>query len=338
MSDRTEVNRRNAALSTGPRTPAGKAVVSRNAVQHGTFAALPVIPGVEREEDWQVHRAGILESLAPAGLLETRLAERAALLLWRLERVARYETAVIRVGLDEAADPPQAPDALTSIRDDKADNATLEKATEMLAKQRKNLSGAEAGLQAVEQLPSLAEDAPLSYDAAFSILEAAYNALPDDTDAPWVEDEGFLEALGVPESDSIHEVNWTAYLVRCGIAFLAKQGRANADRLAERAARGMREHRDDLTAGVQGQTAKVKDLRRRRETQVERAQARRTLPEANAEAKVLRYEAHLNRQLFQTLHELERIQANRAGRSVPLPLAVDVGVEISAPGESATTG
>jgi hypothetical protein len=44
---------------------------------------------------------------------------------------------------------------------------------------------------------------------------------------------------------------------------------------------------------------------------------------------VLRYESHLNRQLFQTLHELERIQANRAGRLAPLPLAVDVGVAAS---------
>jgi hypothetical protein len=329
MSDRTEVNRQNAALSTGPRTPEGKAVVSRNAVKHGAFAALPVIPGVEREEDWQVHRAGILESLAPVGLLETRLAERAALLFWRLERVVRYETAVIRVGLDEAADPPEA-DSETSYFDDQSDEATLEKATEKLKRRREFLAAAEASLQVAGQLPDLPDGAPLSYDAAFSVLEAAQNELPEGTDLPGIEDDAFLKALGLPEGDGFDDVNWTAGLVRRGFALLAEHGETTAERLTERTARGLKTRRDELAEGVRGLSATVKRLRRERETQVERKQARRSLPAEDAEGKVLRYEAHLNRQLFQTLHELERIQASRAGRQVPLPLAVDVGVEVSA--------
>src|SRR5436190_1169471 len=51
----------------------------------GAFSTPPVVPGLERPADWEAHRAGILDSLAPAGLLETRLAERVALLLWRLD-------------------------------------------------------------------------------------------------------------------------------------------------------------------------------------------------------------------------------------------------------------
>ena len=34
--------------------------------------------------------------------------------------------------------------------------------------------------------------------------------------------------------------------------------------------------------------------------------------------KVMRYEGHLHRQLLQTLHELEAMQARRAGRPAPL--------------------
>ncbi len=64
-----------------------------NAVQHGLTAVAPVIPGVERVEDWEAHRAGVLESLAPADYLETVLAERVALAAWRLRRVTAYEVA-----------------------------------------------------------------------------------------------------------------------------------------------------------------------------------------------------------------------------------------------------
>ena len=95
-----EANRRNALRSTGPITPLGKARSSKNALRHGVYSVLPVVPGLEWREDWDTHRAGILKSLAPEGTLEEALAERVALCLWRLNRVHRYETAVTSVGLE----------------------------------------------------------------------------------------------------------------------------------------------------------------------------------------------------------------------------------------------
>ena len=100
-----EANQRNSQLSTGPRTDAGKALVAQNATRHGIFSSVPVIPG-ECPDVWEAHRAGVVESLAPVGLLEVNLAERAALLLWRLQRLARYEAetvaAAMEAGLDAA--------------------------------------------------------------------------------------------------------------------------------------------------------------------------------------------------------------------------------------------
>ncbi len=64
----------------GPVTQEGKEVVRWNATRHGIRSPSPVIPGVEKAEDWEEHRAGILESLAPEGHLEMVLAERVALL------------------------------------------------------------------------------------------------------------------------------------------------------------------------------------------------------------------------------------------------------------------
>jgi hypothetical protein len=89
----------------GPRTSAGKARVRFNAIRHGLGVTTPVIPGVERVEDWEAHQAAMRTSLAPVGHLETVLAERAALAAWRLNRIAAYEVVRVvaqqREGIDE---------------------------------------------------------------------------------------------------------------------------------------------------------------------------------------------------------------------------------------------
>jgi hypothetical protein len=76
----------------GPVTQEGKEVARWNATRHGIRSPAPVVPGIERTEDWEEHSEGVLESLSPEGHLETVLAERVALLSWRLHRVTRFET------------------------------------------------------------------------------------------------------------------------------------------------------------------------------------------------------------------------------------------------------
>ena len=48
------------------RTPSGKARSSQNALAHGLRSLVPIIPGVETEEEWQTHRQSIITSLAPS--------------------------------------------------------------------------------------------------------------------------------------------------------------------------------------------------------------------------------------------------------------------------------
>lgn len=100
-----DANRRNSDLSTGPRTVHGKAIVASNATKHGIFSSVPVIPG-ECPERREIHRSGVVDSLAPEGLLEVNLAERAALLLWRLQRLARYEVETMAAVLEDVYVPP----------------------------------------------------------------------------------------------------------------------------------------------------------------------------------------------------------------------------------------
>ena len=74
-------NRANAQMSTGPRTPHGKAISSRNNARHGLYSSAPVIPRLESVTAWDYHRVTTVQSLAPANAIEDALAERIALLL-----------------------------------------------------------------------------------------------------------------------------------------------------------------------------------------------------------------------------------------------------------------
>jgi hypothetical protein len=49
----------------GPVTQEGKEAVRWNATRHGIRSPAPVVLGVEKKEDWEEHRDGILETLQP---------------------------------------------------------------------------------------------------------------------------------------------------------------------------------------------------------------------------------------------------------------------------------
>src|SRR5215204_2419201 len=96
----------NALVSTngGPSTREGKEIARWNATRHGIRSPAPVVPGVEKSEEWEEHRDGIIESLSPEGHLELVLAEQVALLSWRQHRVIRYETESIALYQEKMED------------------------------------------------------------------------------------------------------------------------------------------------------------------------------------------------------------------------------------------
>ena len=55
------------------------------------------------------------------------------------------------------------------------------------------------------------------------------------------------------------------------------------------------------------------------------AEARRfSLPSVEATDKLLRYEAHLDRQLYRAMDQLERLQRQRKGEPLPPPLHISL--------------
>ena len=97
-SDRQiKANNLNAQLSTGPRTPDGKARVASNALKHGLTGKLVVLRN-ENPADFDAFQVGLLSELSPSGGLEEALAEKIITDLWRLRRVPVLEAAIYRRG------------------------------------------------------------------------------------------------------------------------------------------------------------------------------------------------------------------------------------------------
>jgi hypothetical protein len=332
----TAANARNATMSTGPKTTAGKARCSKNALRHGLRSELPVLPG-ECADDWQAHRDGIVGSLAPAGGLETALAERVALILWRLRRVASYETGVTALDIEEVQENTQRQAEDPLLADSDRLPARLAKAEKELETARYGLVGREGADRLLEGLPGLADDAPVSggdvWDALEQLANAAYrdgedHALPDP------EDERWLTALGVPAEqvrDAYEWDGWTAGMVRLAWGQIARAGRVKPETLLAWAVADRRREEADARERIPDLEKTVKDLRRRVRTREQRQRQRRMLPDDATLNKVTRYEAHLTRQMLQALHTLERLQAARAGQAVPPPAALDVTVDTAPP-------
>jgi len=86
-------NQANALYSTGPKTREGKAAVRFNAFRHGLLAQDVVLPGEDADafdDLWNQVRADLL----PVGPIEEFLVDRIVNNMWRLQRLARAETAL----------------------------------------------------------------------------------------------------------------------------------------------------------------------------------------------------------------------------------------------------
>ena len=98
--DRAAINRQNSMYSTGPRTPAGKRISSRNALAHGLTASSPVLPSEDRAA-YDRHVQQFRDEYSPATPTESQLVAELAATAWRLNRVPKLEAGL----LDRAANP-----------------------------------------------------------------------------------------------------------------------------------------------------------------------------------------------------------------------------------------
>ncbi|NVO06260.1 MAG: hypothetical protein HXX19_10190 [Rhodoferax sp.] len=86
----TAANKKNAKLSSGPRTKAGKSASSGNAVAHGILSRELVLPG-ESKTEYSELLSRLIAELGAVGTLEMALVERIAVCIWRQQRIIRAE-------------------------------------------------------------------------------------------------------------------------------------------------------------------------------------------------------------------------------------------------------
>jgi|SRR5208282_2494141 len=99
LSKKAAANRRNAQLSTGPRTEEGKRRSRRNALKHGVLASALLIAegeGAEDPSEFDELLGGLRRDLAPVGTLEEMLIEKIAVCWWRQKRALRCEAGLVR--------------------------------------------------------------------------------------------------------------------------------------------------------------------------------------------------------------------------------------------------
>jgi hypothetical protein len=95
-----EANRRNARLSTGPKTPEGKARSARNRSLHGFRSRNPLLPG-EDPNEFAASLVAWRSQFQPANSDEDSLVCQLASADWRLRRIPSLEAEYFTAGLSD---------------------------------------------------------------------------------------------------------------------------------------------------------------------------------------------------------------------------------------------
>jgi hypothetical protein len=341
----------------GPKTPAGKLAVSFNASTHGIRSPRPIVVAFESEGAWKAHREAIIESLAPVGGIEEVLAERIALCTWRLNRVAVYETESIAQEqegvLEEVRKEREHTLRFASLHAREAKGIIAGTTLEELVEDPARLSD-----YAIETLspPEVAleglENARRHYETVLTVFDGAPDTTVSRLDAAWIlenapycaveyatfEEE---ERSGVPEGEGASEDEvreqataledklWkriadadilTVSELRAHLTWVADQGGMQDaigvdGAVAYTPLEGLLE---SLHARARRALRKAEEQAQMVEKQILRKRRARILPRVEDMAKVGRYEAHISRELYRALHELEALQTRQAGGKAPL--------------------
>jgi hypothetical protein len=311
---RIQANRRNALRSTGPKTERGKRTVARNAIKYGLLAREVVITAGDGEENLEEFHSlvdRLWESYEPVGVVEESLIQTIAICWWRKARVLRAENGEIRKRLDTIS-------VDRALRN--SDNTNL-----VLA-----VSDLELGFFRPNEIPLMEQ---------WAAIQHAQTTLRTHRPGP-----AFLRSLLEEAKSGIASEGYMSETIRKGL-FLAFcfwdypfAIQMNAFRPPEtKADNGPCGVADDkegggkraaVVASIDYQLERINSFMSyalEREELTADAEARSFSLPADATDKLLRYEAHLDRQLYRAMDQLERLQRQRRGENVPPPLNINLG-------------
>ena len=319
----------------GPKTPEGKLAVRFNASTHGILSLQPIVNAYERTDDWERHRQAIMDSLSPQCGMEQLLAERVASCSWRLNRVLLYESETIaesQAGVVE------------SVRQKRKREMELER---IFAKEGEEVL-TDMGIL-IESHPANALDdvrtARKVYKTVCKVLEGSSDATIEGEMGAWVLglasehavrlaarqepeseevsllSESLQERLpGIPDDAYLGDVDWRVGQLRDLIERLAEEAEVQPE--AQTRDGSIVSPQEQLMEKLHAQTrydlAHKEQKAEEVQAQLLAARRERILPGEDDLQKIARYEAHLSRQMYQALHELEALQKRRVGGAAPL--------------------
>lgn len=292
-----EANRRNALRSTGPRTRKGKKAVRWNALKHGLLARSVVISFVEGEENAAEFRKllnHLRKDLHTVGILEEILIEKIAVCYWRLWRVIRSETGEIRENLDSIVEKFYASNAFKFQR-------------------AKNLDSLDPSYDLTSN----------SYGLDF--LTQLLQKFKDEVKGTGFLSEHSLQAMTRYFGNSGEGL--ASHCSALNLAVMHGNNRAGSGHVMDAKGSSSKILLKVLDEELSRLQNRLNVIWEEEDQRLETERARRSLPDAAATDKILRYEIAIERQLYRAMNQLERLQRQRSGENVPPPLPIDVSGE-----------
>lgn len=301
-----------------------------NGVRHGILSDL--VPAWERE-GYAAHAQAVRESVGATSYLQERLADRAALALWRLDRVARWEAAELEADSRRFHDRLQSKVVSYGLPDVEAASVDALSLRDSLAALARITGESEAALvRDPETVELVAADRDLEAQAWEAIRESDLDSLTTaqvetvgvtllaDLQGQWHADPVRLARLmrggkaSKQEAQAVADWDWT--LEPHELPPLVAEG----VRLAGSEAWSAWLLRQQFKANYEAQQlravfARLPDLMNQEHLQA-------TEPDAKRLEKVARYEAHLERVLYRALRELQAMKdADQPDLADPVPVS-----------------
>jgi hypothetical protein len=276
--------------STGPRTAQGKKRSKLNELKHGLFSK-GILLGGESRAEYASLLSGLREDLQPQGKLESVLVEYLVVLLWRKRRALQSEISVISENIASTAPDSaweQYGEAWVASRDAIASGGLL--------KYSNNVFVLREAIEILTSFRCLVE--------AFGFREDCY-ALK--------KLYGQNQDGGTPHGLRLRYENFATELR------LFKEIGAPSKEA---------EYRKEMVGLIDDEIEHLTRMKKRLKAfQEERAQYQTSaavIPGQEVSDRLIRYEAHLSREIDRILNRLERLQRMRKGQLLPPQLEVNI--------------
>jgi len=282
-------NRQNSRKSTGPKTPAGRAIVRNNALKHSLRSRDVLVQGFslyENKKEFANFRQRFHEELDPIGPLEDMLVDSIVATQWRLYRVLKAESGEIALNVD----------AGSQFRV-KEDNYV----TDFLL---------------WNQVPDPVETMKKSVRGLFVLkayLWGARNAFECERKLS----KKIIDGVIIGGKPNTYSKRLEKFRAQSG----KNPGNLEPGALLEDYENRVMDYLDDEIDLLE---KKYEAALKQEKIGEDSHRAAETLPSMEVLEKIMRYETRLERQLYRAMNQLERLQRMRKGEAVPPPLRVDL--------------